>query len=132
MDHVTTNNMMDDFKEVHKKLNIVSNFGQLSMDGPNVNWALQDILENYHKEEDPKASSLLNIGTCGLHVLHGAYKTGHNKVDWELDKIFKAAHGIFKHSPTRRADYLADNDIIDQLDDQTVKSLFPFKFFGHR
>ena len=33
------------------------------MDGPNVNWAFQDILENYRKEEDPNASSLLNIGS---------------------------------------------------------------------
>ena len=49
----------------------------LSMDGPNVNWAFQDILENYRKEEDPNASSLLNIGSFGLHVLHGAYKTRH-------------------------------------------------------
>ena len=69
----------------HGKLNIASNLVQLSMDGPNLNWAFQDILENYRKAEDPKAS-LLNIGSCGLHVLHGAYKIGHSKVDGELDK----------------------------------------------
>ena len=91
------------------------------MDGPNVHWAFQDILENYRKEEDPNASSSLSLGSCGLYV-HGAYKTGHSKVDWELDKTLKAAHGIFKHSPARRADYLADNDIIDQHDGQAMKS----------
>ena len=54
------------------------------------------------------------------------------KVDWELDKTLKTAHGIFKHSSARRADYLADNDIIDQHDDQAMRSLFPLKFCGHR
>ena len=102
------------------------------MDEPNLNWAFQDILENYCKEEDRNASSLLNIGSCGLHVLHGTYKAGHSKVDWELDKTLKAAHGIFKHSPTRRADYLVDNDTNDQHDDEAMKSLFPHKFCGHR
>ena len=47
------------------------------MDGSNVNWAFHEDLESYRKIEDPKAPSLLNIGSCGLHVLHGAYKTGH-------------------------------------------------------
>lgn len=46
------------------------------------------------------------------YMLH--IKRGHSKKDWDLDKILKAAHGISKDSPARRAVYLADNDIIDQ------------------
>lgn len=132
MGHGAADNVMDEFKRVHKELDIVNNLVQLSMDGPNVNWAFLDALERYRKEEDPSSPSLLNIGSCGLHVLHGAYKTGHSKVDWDVDKTLKAAHGIFKQSPARRADYLADNDIIDQPNDQAKKSLFPLKFCGHR
>ena len=56
------------------------------MDGFSVNWVFLDALENDSKEEDPNAPSLLNIGTCVLHVLHGAYKTVHSKVDWDIDK----------------------------------------------
>ena len=41
------------------------------MDGPNANWTFLDALENYRKEEDPNAPSLLNIASCGLHVLYG-------------------------------------------------------------
>ena len=44
----------------------------------------------------------------------------------------KAAYGIFKQSPARRADFLPDNDIADQHDDQTMKSVFPYEFCGHR
>ena len=75
---------------------------------------------------------MLNIGSCGLHVLHGAYKTEHKKTDWEVEKRLEAAYGIFKQSPTRRADFLSYNDIVDRHDDQTMKSFFPLKFCGHR
>ena len=72
---------MDDFKKVHGKFDIVHSLVQLSMNGPNVNWAFYEVLQSYCKIEDPNASSLLNIGSCGLYVLHGAYKTGHEKTD---------------------------------------------------
>ena len=64
------------------------------------------------------------------YMLH--IKRGHSKKDWDLDKILKAAHGVSKDSPARRAVYLADNDIIDQLNDQARKSLFRLEVCGHR
>ena len=118
--------------KVHGKLDIVHNLVQLSMDGSNVNWAFHEVLESYCKIEDPNAPTLLNIGSCGLHVLRGAYKTGHKKTDWEVEKTLKAAYGIFKQSPARRADFLLDNDIADRHDDQTLKSFFTLNFCGHR
>ena len=44
----------------------------------------------------------------------------------------KACHGIFKKAPARRADYLGDNEIENDGDDQTLKAYFPLKFAGHR
>ena len=44
----------------------------------------------------------------------------------------KATYGIFKQSPTRQADFLSDNDIVDCHDDQMMKSFFPHKICGHR
>ena len=82
------------------------------MDGPNATWTFLDALENYCKEEDSNAPSLLNIANCGLHVLNGTQKTACSKIDWDADKTLKAVHGIFKHSPRRRADYVADNIFI--------------------
>ena len=109
MGHGTAHDIMNEFKKPHKDLDIVNNLIQLSMDGPNVNWAFLDTLEEYRKTEDPNAPTLINIGSFGLHVLHGAYKTSLNETDWELDKTLKAAHDIFKKSPARQADYLSAN-----------------------
>ena len=40
-----TNGIMDDFKKAHKDLDVVHNLLQLSMDGPNINWAFHGALE---------------------------------------------------------------------------------------
>ena len=45
------------------------------MDGPNNNWKMLKIANEHHKEQDPDAPSLLEMRSCGLYVLHGAYKT---------------------------------------------------------
>ena len=45
------------------------------MDGPNVNWKMVKIAKKYNKEQDPDTPSLKEMGSCGLHVFHGAYKT---------------------------------------------------------
>ena len=54
-------------------------------------------------------------------------KRGHNEIDWDVEKILKAVHGIFKDSPARRAVYVAENDTIDQQNDLALKSLFSLK-----
>ena len=46
--------------------------------------------------------SLINIGSCGLHVVHGAFKTGFQSVGWDLNKVFKAMWKFFHDSPARR------------------------------
>ena len=43
------------------------------MDGPNVNWKIFEMFKQYRKEEDPLSPMVLEFGSCGLHVLHGAY-----------------------------------------------------------
>ena len=32
--------------------------------------------------EDPQDPELLDIGTCSLHIVHGAYKTAHDARGW--------------------------------------------------
>ena len=54
-------------------LDLTNNLIQISMDGPNVNWAAIKIIDENRKLDDPDAHDLLGIGSCGLHVLHGAY-----------------------------------------------------------
>ena len=131
MGHATHEDTLVDFKEAHKGLDIVHNLVQLSMDGPHVNWKFADELAAYRQAEDPNAPDLINIGSCGLHVIHGAYGTAQGVTNWEIQKTLKAAHGIFKGSSARRADYLDDNGI-DNVHDQSTKCNFPLKFCGHR
>ena len=64
--------------------------------------------------------------------LHGAYRTALKETDWELEKTLKAAHGIFKKSPARRAGYLSANGHEERYDDKSLCAFFPLKFCGHR
>ena len=52
---------------------------QVSMDGPSVNWAFFSVLCNYQTEND--MSKFLSAGSCGLHAIHVAFKTGEQSTD---------------------------------------------------
>ena len=47
---------------------------QLSMDGPNVNWKTFDLLNAQIDGE--VRHQLLNAGSCGLHTIHNAFRSG--------------------------------------------------------
>ena len=56
---------------------------QVSMDGPSVNWAFFSGLRNYRTKND--MSKLLSTGSCRLHAIYGALKTGEqNKVEVQI------------------------------------------------
>lgn len=78
---------------------------QISMDGPNVNVKFhKDIEENIIKPEHNK--SLINIGTCGLHVVHNAFKKCFQQSQWKVDEFLKGLFYLFEYSPSRREDYV--------------------------
>jgi len=94
---------------------------QLSMDGPNVNVKVFKEL-NQELKESFDDITLLNIGSCGLHVVHGAFKTGIKKCNWEIVPFLRAMYYLFKDSPTRRAHYT----------EYTKSCVFPKKFCAIR
>ena len=47
-------------------------------------------------------SRLMNIGICGLHMLHGALQTGIMETDWKVSKVLHAMWKSFDESSTRR------------------------------
>ena len=70
---------------------------QISMDGPNVNW---DVLKKHIQfREGKEFPKLINIGSCGLHILHGALQTGTLKTGWEVNKVLHGMWKIFDESP---------------------------------
>ena len=73
---------------------------QISIDGPNVNWKVT--------EKKNEFSRLINIGSCGLHVLHGALQIGIMETDWEVSKVLLAMWKIFDESSTKRDIYIRE------------------------
>ena len=65
-------------------MDIVHKLLQVSMYGPNVNLKFLEVLAEHRKLNSPK---LFNIGSRGIHVVHGAYGTGQNATDWEVAKF---------------------------------------------
>ena len=51
-------------------------------------------------------SSRIDMGSCGLRVVHGSIKTGHKAANWVVHQILKSLYNLFKQSPVRRADLL--------------------------
>lgn len=91
----------------------------ISMDGPNVNLKFFDLFQSDYADLYG-GSRLISVGSCGLHTLHNAFKTGFSM--WQVDKLLKAIHTLLHNVPARREDYV-----------KTTKStLFPLAFCGHR
>ena len=49
--------------------------------------------------------NLINLGSCGLHIVHGAFKKGADALSWNADSFISSAYWLFKDSPARREDY---------------------------
>ena len=94
MGHATVDDMIKDFKEAHNGLDYVMNLIQFSMDGPNTNWALHCTVSDLMKSENPYAPDLLEMGSCGLHVVHSTFGTNVGKTDWKMEKKCNAAWSI--------------------------------------
>ena len=92
---------------------------QLFMDGPSVNTKLLQAVQDNGK--DKRLPHLLEIGTCGLHTLHGSLKMGIERIEWEMKSFMKACFNIL---------------MMLQLDGMTMKvtksSKFPLLFFAVR
>ena len=102
------------FKQALTELPL-SSLLQVSMDGPAVNWKFIDLLNTSLEVDNTK---LLEMGSCGLHVIHGAFQSGHKASGWQVNAYLRALYGVFKDSPARRA----------QFTEITGSKVFPKKF----
>ncbi|KAK0143227.1 hypothetical protein N1851_018653 [Merluccius polli] len=97
-------------KDVVEKLNhFLSELGtrnliQLSMDGPNVNWKVYDTLQQQVQIDAGK--SLVNIGSCGLHILHNAFRNGCKATGWDIEHGLSCLYWLFHDSPARHEDFV--------------------------
>ena len=103
MGHATDADLEKKFKEGLGSLPLAK-LMQISMDGPSVNMKFLDSMKSNVSDDQRK---LIDIGSCGLHVLHGAFRTGHDKAGWAINDFLRAIYWLFKDSPARRADFTA-------------------------
>jgi len=121
MGHGNAQLLLDHFRHCARDLNF-SKLLQVSVDGPNVNW-------KFHRDLQQQISldcnnTLLDIGSCGLHILHGAFKTGfeQNRLFSSIQTLMTSLYYLFKDSPARKEDYTS----------VTSTTIFPLKFCKHR
>ena len=50
-------------------------------------------------------NQLTDLGTCGLHTAHNAFKHGQKASDWQLKILMSSMSKIFYEAPGRCADY---------------------------
>lgn len=96
------------------------NLIQLSIDGPNVNWKLFSLAQQNIEEQTDK--KMLNVGSCGLHTLHNAFRAGCAATDLELESALSSLKWLFKDVPACREDYT----------EVTGSTSFPLDFCNHR
>lgn len=89
------------------------------MDGPNVNFKLlKDLSEEIRQTREDPDFDFLNIGSCGLHTVHNAFKAGIKNTGWNIEDFLTSLYHLFKDVPLRRAEYTAVSG----------SDLFPAKF----
>ena len=87
----------------------------------NVNWKMYDKLVE-ERGENEQLAGLINVGSCGLHVVHEAFTRGAQKTKWGVDSILKVLYKLFDESPAKREGYSAI----------TGSNMFPLQFCGNR
>ena len=86
MGGANANQILDSFVEGSKKLN-QSHILHISSYGPNVNLTfLESYAEKWELDELP---CLVDLGTCGLHTVHGSLKNGIKCSGWNIAKLLK-------------------------------------------
>ena len=54
-----------------------------------------------------RTKKFLDIRLCSLHIIHGAFKSGAEKNDWDIKSIFKTTYTIFHDTPAWREDFIS-------------------------
>ena len=94
----------------------VAKFLQLSLDGLNTNWNILNLASSYLVDNGYK--NLIEIGSCSLHTVRGAFQTDATNTGWELNKVLKAMYEIYNESPAWHDVYLKEGS----------SNKFPIKF----
>ena len=82
-----------------------------------MNWSFLEKYQEYVADEEIDKKTI-NLGSCGLHVVNGAFQTGHQSSEWHINRLLRAMYRLLKDVPARMAQYT----------EATGKFVFPSKF----
>ena len=105
MGHATANDLLENFSDVINNVDGGNRMIQVSVDGPSTNWKFFNLLQKDRVEKEQH--NLIDIGSCSLHIIHGAFKTGAESAGWNMKAILKGAFTILSDTPARREDYIS-------------------------
>ena len=75
-------------------------------------WSISELncyaLQQWLKTDADVSSS--NIGLCGLHQVHGAFKSGADLAGWDVEKFSSNLYWFFKDTPARGEHYVATTE----------------------
>ena len=97
---MTPEDLLQSLKTSLDKLN-PANLVQISVDGPHMNWKLLEEIVKDRIISDPEIPQLINVGSCGLHIVHEAFKTGAAATGWNTDNLLKSMWFVFSNSPNK-------------------------------
>ena len=66
---------------------------------------------------------MIDVGSCGLHILHNAFKAGISETKWDIGYRLSCLHTLFDNVPARREDFIQVSE---------SGCLFPLPFCSHR
>ena len=73
------------------------------MDGLNVNLKLLEKISEERTSNEFRHQ--ISMGTCRLHMIHGAFHTGAEATEWSIKKVLTRTYYILHNSPAKREDY---------------------------
>ena len=76
---------------------------QILIDGSNTNLKFLEELKKTRTTDE--LNDIINIGTCNLRTVHGAFKTGVLSSGWDIKKLLKSSQCILHDTPAKREDY---------------------------
>ena len=106
--HTTAKDLKRAFEECTEKLDLK-------------NWKMLDLIVE-DRNSNETYPNLLDVGSCSLHVVHRAFRTGMKQTGWGIDLLLKSLCSHLRETPARREDYTK----------MTGCEVFPLQFCGHR